>query len=41
MSLTKEFTTPAEREYLNTLTPPYDLALAISFSGKESLFKAL
>lgn len=41
MSLTKEFTTPAEREYLNTLTPLYDLALAISFSSKEGLFKVL
>lgn len=39
--LASEFTSPGEQSYLSSLMMDYDLALLITFSAKESLFKAL
>ncbi|XAM73909.1 4'-phosphopantetheinyl transferase superfamily protein (plasmid) [Pantoea stewartii] len=41
ISIADQFTSTQEQIYLQTTEMPYDLALLITFSAKESLYKAL
>jgi 4'-phosphopantetheinyl transferase EntD len=41
LDLAEQFSSVVERNYLNSLSLPYDISLLITFSAKECLFKAL